>query len=167
MYVKSSLMQKLHLFGLTWSKKTSVISMPKFPIDSYCENWYLADLPRKCQMAVSCTFLLWELIPGRSSDRSTIFTVHLPITLHLQITLHCTCRSTPQNRQFEIHTARVLLWGLRQTRWQIKWQIYPPENGNLRFILIDSYCGSSDRPGDRSSGRSIPPQKMAIWDSYW
>ena len=33
----------------------------------------------------------------------------------------------------------------------------PPENGNLKFILIDSYSESSDR----SSGRSTP-QKMAI-----
>ena len=29
-----------------------------------------------------------------------------------------------------------------------------PENGNLTFILIDSYSESSGRPG----GRSIPPQ---------
>ena len=64
----------------------------------------------------------------------------------------------PCKWQFEIHTDRFLLWELRQ----IKWQIYPPTNGNLRFILIDSYSESSDR----SSGRSTPLQ-MAIWDSYW
>ena len=70
----------------------------------------------------------------------------------------------------------------------------PPKisNGKLRFILTDSYSESSDRPGGRSSGRSIPlkwwfeihtdrflfcelrqiewqiyPCKMAIWDSHW
>ena len=31
----------------------------------------------------------------------------------------------------------------------------PPRNGDLRFILIDSYSG---RPGSRSSGRSNPPK---------
>ena len=35
----------------------------------------------------------------------------------------------------------------------------PPENGNLTFILIDSYSDSSGRPGGRSSGRSIPLRK--------
>ena len=34
-----------------------------------------------------------------------------------------------------------------------------PENGDLRFILIDSYSESSDRPDGRSSGRSTPPEK--------
>ena len=48
-----------------------------------------------------------------------------------------------------------------QTRWQIKWQVYLPENGDLRFILIDSY---SERSG-KSIGRSNP-QKTAIPDSY-
>ena len=91
--------------------------------------------------------------------------------------------------QFQIHTDRFLLWELRQTRWQIKWQIYPLrkwqfqihtdiflprelrhikwqisplENGNLRFILIDSYSDSSGR-----TCRRLPPQKMVIWDSDW
>ena len=40
----------------------------------------------------------------------------------------------PQNGDFEIHTDRFILWKLRQ----IKWQIYPCRNGNLRVILIDS-----------------------------
>ena len=34
-------------------------------------------------------------------------------------------------------------------------------NGNLRFILIDSYSETSDRPGGISSGRSTP-HEMAI-----
>ena len=63
---------------------------------------------------------------------------------------------------FEIHTDRFLLSELRQ----IKWQIYPPDNGILRFILIDSYCERSGRPGGRSSARSTSPRKMAISDSY-
>ena len=33
----------------------------------------------------------------------------------------------------------------------------PPENVILSFILIDSYSDTSGRPGGRSSGRSIPP----------
>ena len=53
---------------------------------------------------------------------------------------------------FEIHTDRFLLWEVRQTRWQI----YPPGHGDLRFIMIDSYCESSGRPGGRSSGRCNP-----------
>ena len=36
----------------------------------------------------------------------------------------------------------------------------PPENGNLRFILIDSYFDSSGRLGDRSTGRSTTPGKQ-------
>ena len=58
----------------------------------------------------------------------------------------------PHKWQFEIHTDRFLLWELRQ----IKWQIYPPANGNLRFILIDSYSDSSGTPGSRSTGRCNP-----------
>ena len=42
----------------------------------------------------------------------------------------------------------------------------PSINGNLRFILIDSYSEISDRPGGRSSARSTSPRKMAISDSY-
>ena len=50
---------------------------------------------------------------------------------------------------------------------QIKWQIYSLQKmAYLRFIQIDSYSETSDRPVGRSSGRSIPPQKMAISDSY-
>ena len=96
----------------------------------------------------------------------------------------------PRPWQFEIHTDRFLLWELRQTRWHTKWQIYPPGNGNFRFILIDSYSERTGRSSTRSlppengnlrfilidsysessgrsSGRSIPPQEMAISDSYW
>ena len=42
----------------------------------------------------------------------------------------------------------------------------PSINGNLRFILIDSYPENSGRPGGKSSGRSTSPRKMAISDSY-
>ena len=36
-------------------------------------------------------------------------------------------RSTPLGKwQFEINTDRLQLWQFRQTRWQIKWQIYYP-----------------------------------------
>ena len=100
----------------------------------------------------------------------------------------------PGKWKFDNHTDRFLLWELRQTRWQIKWQIFipqengnfrfilidfypensgrssgrstPVENGNLRIILIHSYSETSDRPGGILSGRS-PPQNMAISDSYW
>ena len=77
-------------------------------------------------------------------------------------------RSTTIDKwQFEIHTHRFLLWDLRQAKSQIKWQIHhPPEDGNLRFIMMDSYAESSNRPGGRSSGTSTH-QKMAIWDSHW
>ena len=47
--------------------------------------------------------------------------------------------------------------------WQIRWQIYPLENGNFRFILIDSYSESShvaDQVAD------LPPLEMAILDCY-
>ena len=61
-------------------------------------------------------------------------------------------RSTlPGKWQFEIHTDRFLIGELRQ----MKWQIYPSENGNLKFILMDSYSERSDR----SSGRSTLPAK--------
>ena len=123
--------------------------------------------PRKWQFEIHTDrFLLWEL-------RQVKWQIY-----------------PPRKRQFQIHTDRFLLWELRQTRWQDhvadlpprKWQfeihtdrfllfraqadqmadLPPPENGNFRFILIDSYSESSGRPDGRSN-----PQKMAIWDSYW
>ena len=46
----------------------------------------------------------------------------------------------------------------------------PPQNGDFRFILIDSYSETSCRPGGRSSGRSPPPEKgnlrFILIDSY-
>ena len=36
----------------------------------------------------------------------------------------------------------------------------PPTNGNLRFILTDSYSETSGRLGGRSSGRSTPNNKI-------
>ena len=57
--------------------------------------------------------------------------------------------------QFKIHTDRFLPRELRQ----IKFQIYLPENGNFRFILIDSYSESPGRPVGRSSGRSTTINK--------
>ena len=62
---------------------------------------------------------------------------------------------------FEIHTDRFLLWELRQ----IRWQIYPPGHGDLRFIMIDSYSESSGRQDGRSSGRSRPPKKQVQIDT--
>ena len=48
--------------------------------------------------------------------------------------------------------------------------LHPVENGNLRFILIDSYSESSERPGGRSSARSTPPEngnfRFILIDSY-
>ena len=78
---------------------------------------------------------------------------------------------TTRKWQFDIHTDRFLLWELRQTRWQIKWQISPPpEYGNFRFILIDSYSENSGRWSCRWSGRSIPLEngnfRFILIDSY-
>ena len=102
-------------------------------------------------------------------------------------------RSTPTAQKMAIwDTDRLPLWELRQTRWQIKWQIYPPwiwwfeihtdrfllwelrqtrwemyppGHGDLRFILIDSYSESSGRQDGRSSGRSTPLKASLDW--YW
>ena len=72
----------------------------------------------------------------------------------------------PREWQFQIHTDRFLLQELRQ----MKWHIYPPEYGNLRFIQIDSYSMSSGRAGGRSSGRSTPmgnaELRLILIDSY-
>ena len=70
----------------------------------------------------------------------------------------------PRKGQFESHTESFLLR-------QIKWQIYTPqENGNLRFILIDSYSESSSRSSGRSIGRSTPLEnsnfRFILIDSY-
>ena len=127
----------------------------------------MADLPPcKWQFEIHTDrFLLWEL-------RQIKWQIYPPPTNgNLRFILidsysdssgtpgsRSTGRCNPHKWQFEIHTDRFLLWELRQ----IKWQIYPPANGNLRLILTDSYSDSSGRPGSRST----PPQ-MAIWDSYW
>ena len=47
--------------------------------------------------------------------------------------------------------------------WQIRWQIYPPTNGNFRFLLIDSYSESSHVAEQVAD---LPPWKMEILDFY-
>ena len=105
-------------------------------IDSCSESWgrWVADLPpRKWQ------FDSYWYIPTLRVQADQVADLPLP----------------PRKWWFEIHTDRFLLWELRQ----IKWQMYPPENGDLRFILIDSYSDSSGRPGGRSSCRPTSPRK--------
>ena len=95
-------------------------------IDSYSENF---DRPGGISSGRStpvengnCRFILinsYSESPGRPGGRSS-------------------ARSTHPEMAISDHTDRFLLWELRQTTWQIKWPISPPENGNLRFILIDS-----------------------------
>ena len=69
---------------------------------------------------------------------------------------------SPQNWWFVVHTDSLLLWELRQ----IKWQINPSRNGNLRFILIDSYSESSGRPGDRSTSLENRNLRFILIDFY-
>ena len=71
----------------------------------------------------------------------------------------------PRKKHVQIHTDSFLL--LRAQADQVADQVadLPPDNGDLRFIPIDSYSDSSGRPAGRSSGRSTPP-KMVIGDSY-
>ena len=127
--------------------------------------------PRKWQFEIHTDrFLLWELRQTRWQIKEQIY---LPENGNLRFILidsysdhsgRSSGRSTPPVKgQFEIHTDRFLLWELRQTRWQIKEQIYNPENGNLRFILIHSYSGEHRQV----KWQINPPQKMTIWDSYW
>ena len=141
----------------------------------------VADLPTKsCQHEISTDrFLLWELRQvkcqiwhsGRSSARSGARSISpngnykfLLIDSYTESSGRSIGRSggrstPPHQMVIWIPTDRFLLWELRQ----IKWQIYPPpEYGNLKFLLIDSYSESSGR----SSGRSNP-QKMPTWNSYW
>ena len=154
-------------------------------IDSYSENF---DRPGGISSGRStplengnCRFILinsYSESPGRPGGRSS-------------------ARSTHPEMAISDHTDRFLLWELRQTTWQIKWpispprkwkceihtdrfllwqlrqnmsQVAPPENGNLRFILIDSYSENSGRWSCRSSGRSIPLEngnfRFILIDSY-
>ena len=143
----------------------------------------LADLPPlKCWFEIHTgRFLLWELRqtvwelrqikwqnypPPQNGDLKFILIDSYSESFRRPVGRSSGRPIPPRKWWFQIHTDSFLLWVFRQTRWQIKWQIYPLENGNLRCILIDSYSESSGRPGGRSSGRSIPKQ-MAIWDSYW
>ena len=73
-------------------------------IDSYCENSYLADqvadLPPKWWFLIGTDrILLWELISGRSSGRST----------------------TPS-----MLISQILIPNVRTHIWQIRWQMYLP-----------------------------------------
>ena len=136
--------------------------------------------PRKKQVQMhNDRLLLWELRLTRWQIKWQIYPhPHYPENGNLRFILidsysDSSCRlavrssgrsTPPRKKQVQIHNDRLLLWQLRQTSWQIKWQIYlPPENGSLRFILIDSYSDSSGRLGGRSAGRSTP-QEMTIWD---
>ena len=72
-------------------------------------------------------------------------------------------RFEPGKWQFEINTDRLLLWELRQTRWEIKWQMYPPkwwfEIHTDRFLLWQLR---------QIKWQIYPsPRKTAISDSYW
>ena len=46
--------------------------------------------------------------------------------------------------------------------WQIRWQIFPPTNGDFRFLFKNPYSYSSvaDQVAD------LTPLEMAILDSY-
>ena len=123
-------------------------------IDSYSENF---DRPGGISSGRStpvengnCRFILinsYSESPGRPGGRSS-------------------ARSTHPEMAISDHTDRFLLWELRQTTWQIKWPISPPENGNMRFILIDSYSDSSGR----TCHRLPPPEngnlRFILIDSY-
>ena len=110
-------------------------------------NWQIYP-PGKWQFEINTdTLLLWELRQTRwqINPPKWWFEIHNDTFLPWELTQVAdqVADLPPRQWWFEIHNDRLLLWELRQTMWQIKWQIYPHPsgNGNLRFILKDSYLG--------------------------
>ena len=109
--------------GRPGGRSTSQNGNFRFPlIDSYTESSDLAyqveylTLPKWQFLIPTDKFLLWGLRFGRPGGRSTP-----------QLTIW--------DSYWYIHIMRAQIW---QTRWQIT-----PQNGNFRFLLIDSYSEST------------------------
>ena len=73
---------------------------------------------------------------------------------------------SPGKWQFEIHTDRLLLRAQADQVTDQLEDLPPKENGNLRFILIESYSELRQIKW-QINWKTYPPKKMAIWDSYW
>ena len=150
-------------------------------VDSYCES---TDRPggkstgRSTPPTGNLRFILIDFYSessGRPSGRST--PLENSNLIFILVDSYCestdrpggrsTGRSTPINWQFEIHTDRFLLWELRQTRWQINWQIYPL--GKWQFVIhTDRFLFWELRLMMwQIKWQIYHPQTMVIWDSYW